>query len=712
MNAQINTGDASLRGLRRLARLYGIQLAYHDAFGRFREASPESLLGTLRALCAPIEHLDHVGEALRERRQQIWRRVLRPVIVAWDGVPPRTRLRLEAHRASGQADFQIRLENGLEQRWAYDLELAPIEKAIQLEGTGYVAKRMVLPEGLPAGYHRLRLEFGGQIFESLIIVAPQRVYEERWKTWGVFLPLYALHSGRSWGGGDISDFEELADWVAELGGGVVSALPLHAAFLEELFDPSPYSPASRLFWNEIFVDPRKAEEFTRCAAARQLVESSEFQQEVEALRAAPLVDYRRQFVLKRRVLEKMAQWLTQEKSDRGIAFRRHVDSHPLAADYARFRAVVEQRKSPWTEWPERLRGGVLRKGDYAEDAKLYHLYAQWLAEEQVSALADKTRSAGLKLYLDFPLGVHPQGFDVWRYREIFAVNASTGAPPDTVFTGGQNWGTPPLHPEKIREQGYEYVISCLRHQFSHAGMLRFDHVMGFHRLFWVPKGMESRDGVYVRYRPEEFYAIVSLESHRQRVLTVGENLGTVPHHVNTMMSHHGVQKLYVAEYEIWPDPAQALRPPQPDCVASLNTHDMPTFASFLTGKDIEDRLQLGLVKEEEAGHEQEARRAAREALAVFLSGKGPSPVRWEESPLLLRRCLAWLAEQPPQVVLVNLEDLWLETEPQNIPGTSFERPNWRYKTRYAWEDIRGMAQVLELLRDLSGLRKQKESAGS
>ena len=36
--------------------------------------------------------------------------------------------------------------------------------------------------------------------------------------------------------------------------GVVATLPLLATFLDEPFDPSPYVPVSRRWWNELYID--------------------------------------------------------------------------------------------------------------------------------------------------------------------------------------------------------------------------------------------------------------------------------------------------------------------------------------------------------------------------------------------------------------------------------------------------------------------------
>ena len=131
---------------------------------------------------------------------------------------------------------------------------------------------------MPLGYHRFTLEVAGKTATSLLLSAPLRAYEPEGRSkacdWGVFLPLYALHSERSWGAGDFSDLEALTDWVTKLDGGMVATLPLLAAFLDEPFEPGPYSPASRLFWNEFYLDIFRIPELRQCRLSITTLQSA------------------------------------------------------------------------------------------------------------------------------------------------------------------------------------------------------------------------------------------------------------------------------------------------------------------------------------------------------------------------------------------------------------------------------------------------------
>jgi 4-alpha-glucanotransferase len=691
--------QTGLRELHELARLYGVQTAYDDAAGHRQQASPESILRALHALGAPVDTIDDAANGLRERRQMLFGRFVQPVTVAWAGRRGAVELHMPAHALCGSLPCQLMLETGEVQNWIEDARPLPAIKRLQIEGASSIVTRLQLPAQLPTGYHRLTLEAYGQLHEVTIISAPQRAYSSvegaPRKLWGVFAPVHALHSERSWGSGSFSDLNALMEWVDELGGHIVATLPFLAAFLDEPFDPSPYAPASRLFWNEFFLDVTRVPELGRASSARALLESSAVQRVIEASRTASLVDYRRLMALKRELLEKLMRCLYSERSQRYDAFQSFVASRPLLDDYAGFRATVERQRGPWPEWPSPAREGTLPAGSYDEEAKRYHLYVQWLANEQLHALTRREGTA-TQLCLDLPLGVHRGGYDVWRYRKLFALDASGGAPPDVFFTEGQNWGFPPFNPDAIREDGYRYHIACLRHQLQFAGLLRIDHVMGLHRLFWIPNGLEPRDGVYVRYAQEELYAILNLESHRHQAWIVGENLGTVPPSVDAGMARHNIHGMYVLQYEL--HPRRALRTVPATAVASLNTHDMRPFAGFWKGLDIKDRIDLGLLDKTSAQAERRVRRRVKRGLVDFLKRQGRLSGTRADLRRILRACLLFLSGSRARLVLVDIEDLWLETESQNLPGTWQERPNWRRKLRFGLEGVSRMATIIATLR--------------
>jgi 4-alpha-glucanotransferase len=233
----------------------------------------------------------------------------------------------------------------------------------------------------------------------------------------------------------------------------------------------------------------------------------------------------------------------------------------------------------------------------------------------------------------------------------------------------------------MRLSRYQYVIAYLRNHFRYSKLLRIDHVMGLHRLYWIPNELSGDKGVYVEYPADELWAILSLESHRHEAGIVGENLGTVPPEVNEAMSQHDIRQMYVVQYEIMdnPDNPRLQQPPE-KCVASVNTHDMPPFQAFLKGSDIDDRVDLGFIDEKMARTERQQRKLMRRAMSPSYKG-----------------ILEFLSNSVANIVLVNLEDLWKETLPQNVPATSQERPNWRRLVRPSVEQIRRMTGVAEVL---------------
>lgn len=696
--------------LRQLARLYNVQTAYYDMHHHRRTASAESLLAVLQALGAPLASLNDVPSALREREISVRQRVLEPVTVAWDREYPSIKVRLPEHPGNYSLEGHLELESGEQRVFRWSSEELTVLGGREIDGISYAIREIRLPEILPRGYHRFFIEIKGNSTGTLVISAPHRTYsppdEARNRKWGTFLPLYAMPSQNSWGSGDYSSLESLADQLVEMGGSVIATLPLLPVFLDEPFEPSPYAPVSRLMWNEFYLDVNRVPELARCPAAQKILQSNPVRAEITNQQAQPLVDYRRQMSLKRRILEELSRHLLTETSDRSADFQRFIQANPVVEDYARFRATMEKQRSPWPSWPERLRDGILRKGDYEEKNKLYYIYAQWLAQQQVRDITDSARRRGVTFYFDLPLGTHSDGFDVWRERNCFVLETTTGAPPDAVFTRGQDWGFPPLHPDKIREDGYRYIIAYLRHHLQHAGMLRIDHVMGLNRFFWIPKRMKANQGVYVRYRAEELYAILTLESHRHRSIIVGEDLGTVPPYIRPEMARHGLHRMYVLHYELACNPRKPLGRIPGNAVASLNTHDMPTFTAFWQGLDIKERQRLGLLSRKETRGESQTRQGCKNALVRLLRDK--KLLREDSTDIgdILRACLLLLSASQASTVLVNLEDLWLETQPQNMPGTGEEYPNWQKKARYLLEHFCRMPEVRDTLNEVDKLRKQ------
>ncbi len=732
--------------LDRLARRLGIQGDYQDAYGRCRRVSSSTKRSLLAAMGFSVGDAQAVAASARTVEEASWRRPLDPILVAVQGEPlPPIPIVLESVRAGASLSWTVEEETGRIHRGEVSVGALPIMATHVLDGRAMERRGLSLPIAPRPGYHRVRV--AGTALDAaasmVLIVAPPRCYipkclEGEGRAWGVTVQLYALRSARNWGIGDFTDLRRLAENLAPLGASVIGVNPLHALFLDNPRHVSPYSPASRLFLNVLYIDVEAVPDLAESDAARALIEGMRADGRIDRLRDAPLVDYAGVAAAKRPVFEALyrsfrANHLDPGGTERAAAFRAfQAHGGPALETFALFEALSEHFRSGngghgWKAWPAayhdpespEVSAFAAAHGERIE----FFQYLQWQADLQLQAVAETCARAGMRigLYRDLALGVDAGGADAWAQRAVFAEGVSIGAPPDAFNSKGQNWGLPPIIPHALRERAYEPLIEVLRANMRHTGALRIDHILGFMRLFWVPDGKTPDEGGYVDYPFSDLLGILALESHRNRCLVIGEDLGTVPEGLVERLHRCGVLSYRLLYFEQTGE--GEFLPPEaypPMALVSVTTHDLPTLAGYWRGHDIDLRAKLGLLNSEEALRDaHRTRDRDRLRLLDALRGQGlPAADAGSEAELrggaapsdeLVRSIYRFLARTPAKLLVVSLEDVLGAEDQPNLPGTTDEHPNWQRKLPL---DLDGLATDPRIRTLAAALREVRPAASS
>ena len=727
---------SALEALRRLGQMHCIARDYFDIWGTRHEVSEASLRALLGALGVRAGTPREVDDAIRVHEFAHWRAVLPTAIVVRDAAAPWT-VRLNLPADTPALGWCITEEDGTRHEGGFDPATLQAAESVELEGERFAARDFTLTPGLPCGYHRLAiLRDGAALAEAAFIVVPERcdrpaAGEGEQRGWGAAAQLYALRSKRNWGIGDFTDLATLLRQWGSQGAGVVGVNPLHALFPHNPEHASPYSPSSRCFLDVLYLDVEAVADFRDCAEALAHARSSEFQARIEALREARFVDYAGVAAVKLPMLERcFAHFRTRHLASgtaRARAFRAYEAAHgPALRRHALFEALQEHFHSEnaqvwgWPVWPEAYRdpasAEVARFAEsHAERVEFYE-YLQWQAELQLAAIGRLSLDLrlGVGLYEDLAVSVDRGGAEAWANQDLYALEASVGAPPDDFNLRGQDWGLPPLAPERLRAAAYAPFVATLRANMHHSGALRIDHVMGLARLFWVPRGGEPRDGAYVHYPFDDLLGIVALESQRNRCMVIGEDLGTVPDEVRAALARIGVLSYRVLLFERQPSGEFKSPAEYPaDALVTASTHDLPPLAGYWEGCDLATREALGQFPSEESRQGQAAARVqdrARLLRALEREGllpEGTDPAALPEmTPALLCQLQAYLARSPARVLVVQLEDVIGAREQVNLPGTTAEHPNWRRKLPLPLELWPAEERFTELARTLAQLRPQ------
>jgi len=699
-----------------LAERMGIEPEFRNAKGEIVRTSAETKRSLLAAMGLRVSDETQTREALKTLDRAEWLRPLPPVaVVQVDAKPPMVELVLPA--GTREVGWCLTLEDGSERTGHVDFATLDRLGARNVDGRQLERRRLLLPDDLPLGYHRLAVE--PEDSSAVLVSTPGECWlptalAEGRRLWGIAAQLYLLRSATDWGIGDFRDLCSLVELAADHGADVIGLNPLHAMFPDDPEHASPYSPASRVLLNVLNIDVSAVPELLDCTEMRDLIASGAFGQSVQACRSKHLVDYAEVTAIKLSVLERLfaagrglpdsARWRAFEafRRERGEVLERNCLFLALREHFAN----EDPTRADWQAWPEEYRDPALPAvARFAEDNRHrldFLAWLQWVADEQLGAAAAAATERGMAvgLYRDLAVGANRAGAETWVNAAAVVSGAEVGAPPDIHNPAGQNWELPPFHPRALRQEGYRSFIELIRANMRHAGGLRIDHVMGLQHLYWVPQGQEPSAGAYVRYPMEELIGILALESHRQGCLIVGEDLGTVPEGFRERMAQANILSYRVLFFEQEPEtgafvPASAY--PKLS-LAIVGSHDLPTLRGWWQERDLDLKEQLGLFPEPgEAARQRQTRERDRMQLLRVLRGEGFLPPDGEpDIPTLARAAHAFLARTPSVLAMVQIDDLTDETDPVNVPATSDEHPNWRRRLSMTLQELATRPRFIDI----------------
>lgn len=443
---------------------------------------------------------------------------------------------------------------------------------------------------------------------------------------GLLVPVFALRHKDDLGIGDTRSVMEAIDFCADNGIGVLQTLPIN----ETGGDNSPYSAISSVALDpaQLCVTPDEVPDLS--ADQFRLIASKELLSELRE----GSVNYPAVKKLKHDLLNQaFEQFESKEKSGaRKNEFDSFVkDNERWLAPYALFRTIVEDKNGHvvWTDWEDELKSydsalGWLKKSDRRKELEArvrYFSYVQWIAFSQWHRVRGHADKKNVALMGDIPFGVSRYSADVWAHKELFDLEWSGGAPPETYFQGdlftqkwGQNWGIPLYNWKGNEAENYRWWRQRVKYVTEIFHYFRIDHVLGFFRVYafpWIPErngdfvhlteeeAAEKTGGLLPQFMPrsDELPDDAELnEKDGERILRVlmdasgsagivAEDLGVVPPYVRPLLKKLGIAGFAIPIFERHEDTREfkTMEELEPLSLATYGTHDHQPLKSYYDG---------------------------------------------------------------------------------------------------------------------------------
>jgi 4-alpha-glucanotransferase len=503
---------------------------------------------------------------------------------------------------------------------------------------------------------------------------------------GIDIPLFSLHSAHSCGIGEFFDLIPLLDWCQKLGFDVIQLLPLN----DTGDQTSPYSAISALALNPLHLS------LSRLPHVEMVPDLESKLQKLRTFTLLQRIDYPNLLRCRNQFLNdyfKCVGALIANSSD----YLLFLNQYSWITPYALFKSIKIKRDwQSWQEWPHNMAQPseteyALLLEEYSTEIT-FHSCIQYLCFQQlqeVKKIADQKR---IFLKGDIPILINFESADVWHCRDFFLLDYSAGAPPDMYAKEGQKWGFPIYNWDSLAKDNYQWWKIRLKTTEHFYHIYRLDHIVGFFRIWSIPRELPASEGFYL---PEDLETWIPQGEKILKVLLssclmlpIGEDLGTVPPEVRTSLKALGICSTKVMRWERnWETDRSYIDPKDYPLVSmtTVSTHDSETLQLWWKNQ-IEEAQDFSTFK----GWTYDPVLTPEHHLEILYDSHHSRSLFHIN---LLNEYLALV----PEMTWPNLED-----ERINIPGVVSD-DNWTYRFRSSVEKIIANETLQQLIKKATGL---------
>ena len=246
--------------------------------------------------------------------------------------------------------------------------------------------------------------------------------------------------------------------------------------------------------------------------------------------------------------------------------------NPWAVAYAKYlilKRINDNR--PWNEWwIKEVPAEELQEIDY-------HVWCQYIASKQWHRIFKYASNNGIQIIADCPFYVGLDSVDCYLNKDEFKLDENdhptvvSGCPPDAFSDDGQLWGTPIYNFEKMKENGYRFLINRIAKLASQCHYLRLDHFRAFDTYCEIPaEDDNARRGQWLVGPRTDFFD--RLFEQYPDIKIIAEDLGEMFDSVIELRDHYHLPGMRVYEFCIFDD-----LPESDAFVVYPGTHDNQTL---------------------------------------------------------------------------------------------------------------------------------------